>query len=230
MRPLGIAVASIRAAFRDIFSARLGGLALLCVSVALAGTIGAVWAALQFVVPKVEGSDISLQWYGWQADVSAPLSWLAGASVIIGAIVLAPSVSMIAGGGLFDVAAARVEKTIGATPGRGVPALKGFFNGLRIALPALFFNVIVIPLYFIPVVGVIVFFWLNGYLMGREYGTLAATRRMTWREARKLRRSAPLSFFLVGLVCSVIPFVAPLLGASAMTRLVTRLSSGSSSA
>jgi CysZ protein len=223
MRPLGIAVGSIRAAFRDIFSARLGGLALLCISVALAGTIGAAWAAFRFLGPLIpEGT-------GAVGVAYTIAHWLAGAGIVVVAIVLAPAVSMVAGGGLFDVAAARVEKAIGAPEGRGVPALKGSFNGLRIALPALFFNVIVIPLYFIPVVGVIVFFWLNGYLMGREYGTLAATRRMTWREARRLRRSAPLSFFLVGLVCSVIPFVAPLLGASAMTRLVTRLSSESNS-
>ncbi len=71
-----------------------------------------------------------------------------------------------------------------------------------------------------PVVNIVWFLGLNGYLMGREYFSLAAIRRMPWAEARRLRARNGLSVFLVGLVCSFIPFVAPLVGASAMTRLV----------
>jgi len=56
--------------------------------------------------------------------------------------------------------------------------------------------------------------------MGREYFSLAAVRRMTFDQARRLRTRHRASIFFVGLACSFIPFVAPLVGASAMTRLV----------
>ena len=73
---------------------------------------------------------------------------------------------------------------------------------------------------FVPVVNLVWFLSLNGYLMGREYFSLAAVRRMAWAEARALRGRNGAAVFLVGLVCSLVPFVAPLVGASAMTRLV----------
>jgi uncharacterized protein involved in cysteine biosynthesis len=101
-------------------------------------------------------------------------------------------------------------------------------SGLRIALPALFFNILAAPFYLIPGVNALVFYSLNGYLMGREYSMLAGMRRMPFGDALKLRRSARLSVFLVGLTCSVVPFVAPLVAASAMTRLVNSLTNRNS--
>jgi uncharacterized protein involved in cysteine biosynthesis len=127
---------------------------------------------------------------------------------------------MVVGGVLFDFAAQRVERNIGAPRARSVPLHEGVLNGVRIALPALALNLIAIPFYFVPVINAIVFYGLNGFLMGREYATITAARHMTYAEAVALRKRNGLSVFLVGLACSVIPFVAPLVGASAMSRLV----------
>jgi uncharacterized protein involved in cysteine biosynthesis len=128
---------------------------------------------------------------------------------------------MVIGGILFDIAAARVEKAIGAPPARAVSIGEGLGNGVRIALPALALNLLALPLLFIPVVNAIVFYTLNGFLMGREYSTVAGARRLTRAEADALRRRNGLPIFLIGLACSVVPFVAPLVAASAMTRFVT---------
>jgi hypothetical protein len=46
---------------------------------------------------------------------------------------------------------------------------------------------------------------------------------MSFADAVALRRRHGASVFLVGLACSIIPFFAPLVGASAMTRLVQSL-------
>jgi CysZ protein len=73
------------------------------------------------------------------------------------------------------------------------------------------------------VVNIVWFLSLNGYLMGREYFSLAAVRRMDWAETRRLRARHGGSVFVIGLACSLIPFVAPLVGASAMTRLLKSL-------
>lgn len=199
---------------KDVFGGRLGGLALLCFVVALAATIAAAWAAFRFVWPLIpEGQ-------GWWRYLWSVADVLGGALIVVIAIVLAPTISMIAGSVLFDLAAARVEKAVGLAPGRLVSPLEGFANGLRIGWPPLVLNIISLPLLFVPVVNIIWFLGLNGYLMGREYFSLAAVRRMPWAQARTLRGRNAASIFLVGLACSFIPFVAPLVGASAMTRLV----------
>jgi uncharacterized protein involved in cysteine biosynthesis len=145
-------------------------------------------------------------------------------ATLVLAVALSPPVSMLIGGLLFDFAAERVEKAIGAPPARPPTLLGGLANGFRIATPALLLNLLAIPFYLIPVVNAVVFYSLNGYLMGREYSMLAGTRRgLSFTEAKKLRRTARMSVFLVGLACSVAPFVGPLVAASAMTRLVHTL-------
>ncbi len=211
---MGHATRAIGGALGDVFSSRLAGLSLACVVTAIAATAAAAWAAFRYLLPLIPDRE---GWIGWLLNAAEVLG---GAGVVLLAIVLAPSVSMLVGGALFDIAAARVEKAIGASPGRMISVPQGILTGVRIAAPALALNLLAIPLYFVPVLNLVVFFGLNGYLMGREYFSLAAVRRMSWAEARAARRRAPISVFLIGLVASFLPFVAPLFGASAMTRFL----------
>lgn len=225
MGGLSAAFTAIGGGFRDIFSARLGGLALICVVLAFGITVGVAWAAFRYGLPLIPDAQ---GWLGWLYEAG---TFLAGAGIVVLSVVLAPAVSMFLGGVLFDVAAERVEKQVfaGDPPGRMVPVHEGVFNGLRIALPALVLNLISLPLLFVPVVNLVWFLGLNGFLMGREYASLAAVRHMQWGDVKALRARAPMAVFLVGLVCSIVPFVAPLLGASAMTRLVKALSANNRS-
>ncbi|MGE0830410.1 MAG: EI24 domain-containing protein [Hyphomonadaceae bacterium] len=209
--------AAMGAGLRDIFAPRLLPLTILCVALAFALTGAAAWAAFRYLLPLIPESG---GWIGWLLDAAQAL---AGVGVVILAIVLAPGVSMFLGALLFDVAAARVEKAIGAPTGRIAPLHEGALNGLRIALPAIALNLLALPLLFVPIVNVVAFLWLNGFLMGREYFSLAAVRRMGWAEARALRRRAGLRVTILGIVAAILPFVAPLYGASAMTRFVQAL-------
>lgn len=212
MRPATLA--AIAGGIRDTFGGKLGGFAALCFVVSVAATTGAAWAAFRFLLPLLPEGE------GWMRYLWNVAEWLSGAGVVILAVVLAPTISMIVGSMLFDIAAARVEKVVGLPPGRMVSVGEGLANGLRIAWLPLVLNIATLPLLFIPVVNIVWFVTLNGYLMGREYFSLAAVRRMPFDEARRLRTRHRLSVFFVGLACSFIPFVAPLVGASAMTRLV----------
>ena len=208
------AFAAIAGGLKDVLFGRLTLMALLNLIVAVTLTVLAAGAVIRYVVPLIpDGS-------GWLANVSEAGEFLASVGVVVLAVALSPAISMVVGGVLFDFAAESVEKKIGAPKARAVPLHEGIGNGLRIALPALLLNLVVIPLYFVPVVNAIVFWGLNGYLMGREYATITAARHMSFREAVQIRKRNGASVFLVGLACSVIPFFAPLVGASAMTRLV----------
>jgi uncharacterized protein involved in cysteine biosynthesis len=211
------AFAAILGGLKDVIFGRLTLLALVNLIVALTLTILLARAGLTYLVPLIPDSE------GWLGYVTMAGSFAASIVVVVLAIALSPAVSMIVGGLLFDVAAERVEKKIGAPKARAVPLHEGVFNGVRIALPALALNLIAIPFYFVPGLNAIVFYGLNGFLMGREYMTVAATRHMPFREAVALRKRHGGAMFAVGLACSIIPFVAPLVGASAMSRLVNTL-------
>lgn len=212
------AFAAILAGLKDVIFGRLTWLALLNFVIAVTLTVFAAGALIRFVVPLIPDGG------GWLANVSTAGEFIASIAVVVLAIALSPAISMIVGGILFfDIAVDRVEKKIGAPKGRMVPLHHGVWNGIRIGLPALFLNLIAIPFYFIPVINALVFYILNGFLMGREYATVTAARHMSYEDAVSFRKRHGGAVFAVGLACSVIPFFAPLVGASAMTRLIHSL-------
>lgn len=211
------AFAAILGGLKDVIFGRLTWLALINLIVAVTVTVLLARGGLTYVVPLIPDSE------GLLGFLTMAGSLAASVVVIVLAIALSPAISMVVGGVMFDFAAERVEKKLGAPKGRAVPILEGIWNGARIALPALFLNLIAIPFYFIPGVNAVVFYTLNGFLMGREYATITAARHMSYAEAVALRKRHGGAVFLVGLACSFIPFLAPLVGASAMTRLVQSL-------
>ena len=214
---MGRALVAITQAIKDVVFGRLTFLALINLVLASAATGAAALALIRYLIPLIpEGEG----WLGFAFNASE-VALSVGAAVL--AVAISPAVSMLIGGMLFDFAAERVEKAIGAPPARKASLLEGLGNGVRIAIPALLLNLLCAPLYLIPGVNAVVFYTLNGYLMGREYSTLAGMRRMPFGDAKRLRRRARFSVFMTGLACSVIPFVAPLVAASAMTRLVDKL-------
>lgn len=215
---MGQAFAAIMGGLKDVIFGRLTLFALLNLAIALTLTISAAGLMIGLVTPLIpEGA-------GWLGYVSTAGEFAASIVLFALAVALSPAVSMIVGGVLFDFAAERVEKAIGAPPARTVPLGEGVLNGLRIALPALAFNLLALPLYLIPGINALTFYALNGFLMGREYFTITAARRMPYAEAKALRKRNGAGVFFIGLACSAVPFFAPLVGASAMTRLVNALS------
>jgi len=206
----------IAAAFGDIFGPRLGGLALLCLMLSGAIAAGAAWAGFTYLLARVpEGSG----GWAWAWDAAEALG---GVAIVIVALAITPAASALIGGALFDVGAERIEKSVfaGEKAGRGPPLAVGLANGLRLAGPALALNLLALPFLFVPVVNIALFLLLNGYLMGREHYVLVAQRHgLDWQAARAERRRRWGAVLLAGMAASLIPFVAPLFGAAAMTRL-----------
>lgn len=70
---------------------------------------------------------------------------------------------------------------------------------------------------------------LNGYLLGREYFTVAAMRRLGRRGARELRRRHALTIWAAGVLMAVpltvpiLNLIIPILGAATFTHLFHRL-------
>lgn len=217
------AISAILGALGDILGGRLTLLTLL--NLVLAGVIsgaGAI-AAIHYLEPLIPHAH---GWFGFFYDL---LRFIFSAGAVVLAIALSPAASMFIGGLLFDTAARTVEKAIGAPTPRKMSFFESLWSGVRIAIPSLLLNLIVLPLYLIPGLNALVFYALNGYLMGRDYAMTAAMRRYPFREALRLRRRARFSVFMVGVVCALIPYIGPLIGASGMTRLVHALSANNGS-
>lgn len=81
----------------------------------------------------------------------------------------------------------------------------------------------------LPPFAPLIFWGLNGYLLGREYFQLAAIRRLSEPEAKALRRRHALTIWAAGCLMAVpltVPIVnllVPILGAATFTHLYHRL-------
>lgn len=215
-------VAAIGSAIGDILGGRLTVLAI--INLVLAGVIsaGAAIAAIHYLVPLIPHAT---GWLGW---IYGALRFVLSLGAFALGIVLSPVAAMFVGGLLFDAAASRVEKAIGAPSPRKGGCLEGLLNGIRMAIPSLLLNLLVLPLYAIPGINAVVFLCINGYLMGRDFAMTAAMRRLPFKDAKALRRSMRGSVFMVGVVCAIASFIGPLIAASAMTRMVNDVLGSSS--
>jgi uncharacterized protein involved in cysteine biosynthesis len=124
------------------------------------------------------------------------------AGILITSFFLFPSVMVATMQLLLERIARAVEARHypGAPAAREQPMTEAVLSALGLAGATLFLNLLVLPLYFIPLINVLVFFTLNGYLLGREYFELVAQRRMTAVEAKALRRTRRARVFLAGVV------------------------------
>lgn len=96
---------------------------------------------------------------------------------------------------------------------------------LRLLLIVLVVNVLALPFYllllFTAIGPFVLFAGINGYLLGREYFEMVASRHISSKDAARLRRAHRTEIFLLGLgvtglfMIPVINLIAPLVGAGA---------------
>ncbi len=184
---------------------------------------GGAWIALF----RLDVSDIPL--------LNATVDVLGALTVVALAIILYPAaVTALIGLFLEDVARAVERKHYPQAP---APRTQGIaeaaLGALRFALLAVAVNILALPLYlillFVPPLNAFVFYGVNGYLVGREYFELAASRRLPPEGVRELRRANRVRVFLVGgltaflLTVPVVNLVAPIIGTAAMVHILERI-------
>jgi uncharacterized protein involved in cysteine biosynthesis len=110
-------------------------------------------------------------------------------------------------------------------PPRAQPFSEQLLLALRFLGVVVLLNLLALPLYLLPVANALIFYGLNGYLLGREYFEMVAPRRLEHGPRRELWRRRRLGFFLAGVAfafLSTLPLVnllAPALAAAATTHL-----------
>lgn len=166
---------------------------------------------------------------GWVETV-AEISGVVGVTVLV--ILFFPAViSMVIGLFLEDVAEAVEARHYPDLPAaREQPIVEALMVGLRLAGATVLLNLVLLPLtLLIPGLNFVVYFAVNGYLLGREYFELAALRRMDPVEARRLRAAHGGRIFLAGVVITillVIPVVnlfMPVVATAFMIHIFERL-------
>lgn len=190
-------------------------------------SMGAVWL-LEHFLP----SSIDLPWIGRIDWIGTMLGLGLGVALAVLSVFLMVPVASAFSGLFLD----RVAEAVEARHYPGLPpaqpqslwdTLIGSVNFLGVLILVNLLALILWPLAgpFVPVL-----FWaVNGYLLGREYFELAAQRRMTRAEARALRRANGGQIWLAGglmavpLTIPVVNLLVPVLGAATFTHLFHRM-------
>ncbi len=160
-----------------------------------------------------------------------PGGWAAG--IAVGALILAsvflmiPVASICIGFFLEDIAAAVEARHYPDLPGASPLSLsRALVDSLQFFGVLVIANLCALVIYLlVPPLAPVIFYVVNGYLLGREYFQLVALRRVPKSEARRLRRRHRGRIWVMGMAMAVplsVPIVnllVPLVGVAAYTHL-----------
>lgn len=140
--------------------------------------------------------------YSWGGWVATAAIWLTGAGMFIGAGFLLAPVSAIFAGIFLDEVATQVEAVHYPqdTPGKELPLGASIWLAMKFTMLVVIANFIALLLVLLPGINFAVFFFLNGYLLGREYFQFAAMRFLSEDEANELRRDNEGRVFMGGMM------------------------------
>ncbi len=194
----------------------------------LAGFVyGTSWL-LSWLLPD----QLSLPWIGEITFLDELGSGLGlGAGLILSVFLMIPVASVFIGFFLEEIAAAVEAKHFPTLPDAPrVPLVETLIDSLRFLAVVVIVNLLALILYllFAPLAPLI--FWaVNGLLLGREYFQLVALRRLGLKEANALRRKNFLGIWFAGtlmaipLTIPVLGLVVPILGVATFTHQYHRL-------
>ncbi|SDD07556.1 EI24 domain-containing protein [Ruegeria marina] len=184
---------------------------------------GFLWLIQTFIGPEVTLPVLGeVTWVGGLLSVSSLLFMM-----VLSVFLMVPVASAITSMFLDEVAQAVEDRHYrGLPPVAPVPfgeALKDTVNFLGVLIVA---NLLAFVLYvFFAPFALFIFWGLNGFLLGREYFTLAAMRRVGRDGARRLRSQHLITIWAAGVLMAVplsVPLVnllIPILGAATFTHI-----------
>lgn len=100
-----------------------------------------------------------------------------------------------------------------------------FWHDAGFSLKAILLNILVLPLYFVPIINLGVFYVLNGHLLGKEFFVMVARRHQTLPNALALRLAHSRIIFSAGILLTILATIpilnlfAPFWGIAVMTHL-----------
>jgi uncharacterized protein involved in cysteine biosynthesis len=188
----------------QLFAPALRRVVVLSLAIAIA-SFAVLWLGVAFALRH-------LPTVGWRL-----LDWLIDLLGIVGVALLSwllfPAVVTIVMGLFLERVAAGVEALDypGRGPPRHQPIRETLAMGLRLTLLTIALNLAMLPVYvLLPGVNVFVFLALNGYLLGRGYFEMVASRRLDMAAVATVRRRFDGRLFVAGTIITgmfALPFV-----------------------
>jgi uncharacterized protein involved in cysteine biosynthesis len=209
-------------AFGQLGDPRIRKVLLISLGLTILGYFGLA-AGLTVLANLIQATDI-----GW---LDTTIDWLAGTAVVVVALLFFPAlITLISSLFLEQVADAVDARHYPALPPpRKISLAETLASSVKFTLVVILLNILVLPLYLIPGVGLFLFYGLNGYLLSREYLELVAHRRMLPPEAKALRARFQGTLWVMGALMAfltTVPLVnllTPVIGTAAMVHMVQTL-------
>lgn len=224
---IGMILSSFLRAVGQMGDLRFRRVLFLGIALTIALLVG-FYAGFLWLLNTMVGENLVLPGVGEVRWLNDLLSWGSlGVMLFLSVFLMVPVASAITSMFLEDVAQAVEDRHYpGLPPVTRVPfgdALRDTLNFLGVLIGA---NVLAIILYvFLAPAALFIFWGLNGFLLGREYFTLAAMRRVGRDGAKALRRQHIGKIWLAGVLMAMplsLPLVnlfIPILGAATFTHL-----------
>ncbi|MDP6351437.1 MAG: EI24 domain-containing protein [Alphaproteobacteria bacterium] len=182
-----------------------------------AASFAGLWVALGAVLFNISWVSI-----GWLDTI---IGWLGGALGVVLTLILFPPIATLVASLFQDRIALLVERRhypdLGPTA--GVPLGQQMAAAVKLLVWTIAANLVALPLYLLlPVANLLIFFAINGFLLGREYFEAVALRRATPEQTAALRRQNRIRIWLAGVaiaVCFWLPavnLIAPIIGTMIM--------------
>lgn len=225
-------IADFLRALRQLADPRFTGVLAKGLGLTIAALVAVFWGLsvlLGWVLPET----VSLPWIGPVGFVDDLVSWAAiGLMLVLSVVLMVPVAALVVGFFLEEIAAA-----VEARHYPGLPAAVPMSLGAQVLDSARFLGVVVavnlvaLVIYFaVPPLAPVIFWVVNGYLLGREYFQLVAMRRLGPEGAAALRRRHGLRIWIAGVLMAVplsvpiVNLVVPVLGVAVFTHQFHRLS------
>jgi uncharacterized protein involved in cysteine biosynthesis len=185
--------------------------------------------AALWVLSVVLLAGIHLSGIGW---LDTAINILGGLATLVVAWVIFPGMTLLVLSFFLDHVAGVIERMhypdLLPTRHSGIGEAVG--SGLRLVALTLLLNLAMLPFYlFLPGFNLVLYYTLNGYLVGRAYFEPVALRRMEPRQVRAMWHSRKLMLTIAGAMIAFllsVPFinlVAPLIGGAFMLHLFEAL-------
>ena len=197
--------------------------------------LAALYGVLLFGLTWLLPDRITLWWIGPVEGLHLLLGWGAlGVMLIASAFLMVPVAAAFTGLFLDDVAQAVEDRHYPDLPpakGQGVwQGLRASLGLLLLVLLANLFLLILSP--FAGPFAPLLYFGVNGFLLGREYFRAVALRRMSLPEAKALGRKEAWRIWIAGvlmalpLVLPLVNLLVPVLGTATFTHIYHRIKKG----
>ena len=179
-------------------------------------TFIALWSLIGWVL-----SETSISQIGWLEGI---IDVLGGVATFALTWFLFPATVSAVIGLFLDQVAECVEKRHypGLPRTNGLPVGEGIVMSLKFVGILIVLNILMLPFLFLGPVFPVVFYLVNGYLLGREYFEFVASRRLSPKEVTKLRKERQGGVLAMGVIIAfslTIPLVnllMPVVATSAM--------------